>query len=636
MKLSSKFFQTILFIVLFALVVFGQSTPDTFLVKPYLQFGQKTSMHVLWETHGPSTATVEYTEAILHKAKTVSFEKTIEIKDLKNLHEIKLDNLKPSTKYLYRITSHIGNKKIISGIKTFKTNIEDDEPYFFSFIADTQRNNGTPWAWGRIAELIWKERPHFVVMGGDLVDKGSVKTDWTHHFFPHGNVMMSRYPMYTILGNHEQDAQNYYDYMVNPEPEYYYTFTYGNAQFFMIDTNRDVAEGSEQYTWLDWELSKSKATWKFVVHHHPPYSSDSDDHGDTFIGASNGGSLHARNLTPLFDKYNVDFDLFGHTHLYERTWPIFENKIDKVNGTVYINAGGAGGYLEDFDPVRNWFSLDQEVTHHYTTFAIHGDELIFKAINDKGELFDSFTLTKNRNKKTSTYSKPPAPKMQYDKAVFQDEAIVKLDKLSDEFSIRYTLDGSEPTSQSMTYANPLIIKENTEFKAACFSSNGVSSGVIKQKFTKMAPMKGLNKNVSKNQGLSYKYYEGEWSKLPDFSKLKPVKEGKVNHVNTDGIQPREQGFGLSLEGYIEVPETDTYTFYLYTDDGSKLYLNDQMLIDSDGNHGARYDYGTVILEKGKHKLKIDYHQQTGGYHLSAGMKVNGKDKRPFNPWQLSH
>jgi hypothetical protein len=67
-----------------------------------------------------------------------------------------------------------------------------------------------------------------------------------------------------------------------------------------------------------------------------------------------------------------------------------------------------------------------------------------------------------------------------------------------------------------------------------------------------------------------------------------------------------------------------------------MYINDQLIIDSDGNHGARYDYGTLILEKGKHKIKIDYHQQTGGYHLSAGMKVNGKDKRPFSPWQLSH
>lgn len=636
MNSITKTLQIILFILLSAVVIFAQGQQDTFLVKPYLQYGQKTSMHVLWETNEPSTAVVEYTEAILNNTKTVNFTQQIAIKEPKNLHEIKLDNLKPSTKYLYRVNANFPNgRKIISDIKTFKTNVNDNEAFFFSFISDTQKNNQTPWAWGRIADLIWKERPNFVVMGGDLVDKGSVKTDWTHHFFPYGNIMMSRYPMYTILGNHEQDAQHYYDYMVNPEPEYYYTFTYGNAQFFMIDTNRDVTEGSEQYTWLDWELSKSTATWKFVVHHHPPYSSDSDDHGDTFHGASGAGS-HARNLTPLFDKYNVDFDLFGHTHLYERTWPIFENKIDKVNGTIYINAGGAGGYLEDFDPVRHWFSLEQEVTHHYTTFAIHGDELIFKAINDKGELFDGFTLTKNRNKKTSTYSKPASPKLSFDKSVFQDEANLRLEKLSDEFTIRYTLDGSEPTILSPVYAEPLRIKESAELKAACFTTNGVSSGVVKQKFVKMQPVKAIVDKINTKPGLKYKYYEGEWQNIPEFSKLKPVKEGHIKLINLDGINPREQHFGISAEGYVEIPETNTYTFYLYTDDGSKMYINDQLLIDSDGNHGARYDYGTVILEKGRHKLKIDYIQQTGGYYFSAGIKVNGKDKKPFNPWQLSH
>ena len=226
--------------------------------------------------------------------------------------------------------------------------------------------------------------------------------------------------------------------------------------------------------------------------------------------------------------------------------------------------------------------------------------------------------------------------MSFDKSVFQDAASVKLDRLSDEFTIRYTMDGSEPTIQSPLYTSQLNIKESAVLKAASFTNNGVSSGVVSQKFIKMQPVKAIEDKMNTKQGLKYKYYEGEWKNIPDFGKLKPVKEGTIKLINTDGINPREQHFGISAEGYIEVPETDTYTFYLYTDDGSKMYINDQLLIDSDGNHGARYDYGTLILEKGKHKIKIDYIQQTGGYYFSAGVKVNGKDKKPFNPWQLSH
>ncbi|HMP31639.1 MAG TPA: fibronectin type III domain-containing protein [Saprospiraceae bacterium] len=108
---KSKIIQTILFFFLSAIVIFGQATTDTFLVKPYLQFGQKTSMHVLWETHQPSTATIEYTEAMISKSKTVNFTNKIELSQAKTLHEIKLDNLKPATKYIYRVTSHLQNGK---------------------------------------------------------------------------------------------------------------------------------------------------------------------------------------------------------------------------------------------------------------------------------------------------------------------------------------------------------------------------------------------------------------------------------------------------------------------------------------------------------------------------------------------
>jgi phosphodiesterase/alkaline phosphatase D-like protein len=58
----------------------------------------------------------------------------------------------------------------------------------------------------------------------------------------------------------------------------------------MIDSNRDLYEGSEQYNWLEWELSKSTAMWKIAMHHHPPYTSDSNDYGDTAKELSNLGS----------------------------------------------------------------------------------------------------------------------------------------------------------------------------------------------------------------------------------------------------------------------------------------------------------------------------------------------------------
>ena len=60
-----------------------------------------------------------------------------------------------------------------------------------------------------------------------------------------------------------------------PQPEMYYSFDFGNAEFFMIDGNRKLHEGSDQLEWLENALEQSDATWKFAVLHQPPYTSDS-------------------------------------------------------------------------------------------------------------------------------------------------------------------------------------------------------------------------------------------------------------------------------------------------------------------------------------------------------------------------
>ena len=138
--------------------------------------------------------------------------------------------------------------------------------------------------------------------------------------------LISRVAMFPVLGNHEQNARNYYNYMSLPDPEYFYKFTYGNADFFMIDTNQRVDLQSKQYQWLDEQLTASKATWKFVCHHHPPYSSDENDYGDLWkTNRSSRGDVRARVLVPLYEEHNVDVVWNGHIHSYERTWPIRNN-----------------------------------------------------------------------------------------------------------------------------------------------------------------------------------------------------------------------------------------------------------------------------------------------------------------------
>lgn len=165
-------------------------------------------------------------------------------------------------------------KRVKSKVSTFQTAPVGDSPVTFAIISDTQ---GNPKVSGKLANFAWGQRPHFLLIPGDLVGTGGNKQHWLKHFFPSMRPLIERVAFFPVLGNHEQNAKYYYDYVSLPDPEYYYTFNYRNIQFFMIDSNKKTDPSSEQYKWLQKKLEKSDAYWKFVCHHHPVYSSDEND-----------------------------------------------------------------------------------------------------------------------------------------------------------------------------------------------------------------------------------------------------------------------------------------------------------------------------------------------------------------------
>ncbi len=614
------------------LFVNAQAVQDSLLVKPYLQYATQHGITVLWETTSESSAMVEFDEILKDRPKQ-TFSQNVKGKKSGFLHEIRLEGLKPNTKYRYRVRSTFANgREMVSEPSSFKTVVGNDDGVFFAFIGDTQQQPVTPWAWGKIAQRLWEERPQFIIHAGDLVDKGEQKSDWVEQFFPAGQKVMSHYPLYSVLGNHEHDAQFYYDYMANPAPEYYYTFRYGPVQFFMLDTNRDVSEGSEQYNWLEWALAESDAPWKMVVHHHPPYSTEEDNAISTF-------KSFARNLVPLYEAYGVDFCLFGHTHLYERSWPLFNDRISMENGIVYINSGGAGGGLDDFDPHRSWFTKELETGHHYTTFSIFENHLSFRAIAHDGRVFDFFEMEKDKyanGKQLAKLLVPPPPRIDFDYAVFDKTKEVVLTPLFKEHQIYYTLDGSEPTLNSLKYTGPIQIKETCQLKTRAYTQDHRAGRVISRNFKKMDPLKAT-KVRSPKKGLRFTYYEGEWMEVPDFEKLQAVASGVVKMVTDKVDAPmRKDHFGLVLSGYVHIEKTGTYKLYLNSDDGSKMYIDGQLAVDNDGSHSSKVEKGTLVLEAGKHRIRIEYFDDYGGDNLSAGIVDEEEGLIPFTPWQLTH
>ena len=355
-----------------------------FEVSPYLQFATRTGITIMSETTEDTDCEVKYGTTYPPKEVAKSAKAG-------TMHEIPLTNLQPNTKYFYQVTCATADgKTVTSKPLTFATAVGPTDAYSFCVIGDTQRN---PAATSRVAKIMWERRPNFVIHVGDVVNDGEQKWQWTGDLFKSCEELLARVPIYPCLGNHEKNHPNYYKYFSLPKPEYYYSYTYGNAEFFVLDTNKSVAVDTEQYKWLAAALAKSTAKWKVCYHHHPCYSSDSDDYGNTWKGNTTFGALKHKGLIPLYEKHNVDMVLNGHIHLYERTHPIRGGKVDP-KGVVHVTSGGGGGNLEDFDPVPAFFKKQGRVTFHCCYFTVHGGQLECRVFDDEGRLFDQWELKK--------------------------------------------------------------------------------------------------------------------------------------------------------------------------------------------------------------------------------------------------
>jgi 3',5'-cyclic AMP phosphodiesterase CpdA len=356
---------------------------NQFVVEPFLQFGTQDGMTVIWQLEQAGAAT-------LHWGPTEACDQRIDSPAAQSIHQVRISGLSAETQYFFRVTA--GEGALASEVRTFQTACRPGTPVAFAVIGDTQER---PQIARPVAELAWAQRPQFLLLAGDLVDNGEENSDWTEQFFPSLSPLISRVPLFPVLGNHEKNARNYFDYMALPDPEYCYQFSYGDADFFMIDSNRNVDPDSEQYRWLDQALGESRAIWKFVCHHHPPYSSDENDYGDLWkTNQSTRGDLRVRQLVPLYEKHHVDIVWTGHIHSYERTWPIRENAAVTEGGTIYVVTGGGGGTLETPAPSRPFFQNNVRHGHHYCMVALHRGVLELKAYTLDDRLFDSLRIEK--------------------------------------------------------------------------------------------------------------------------------------------------------------------------------------------------------------------------------------------------
>ena len=189
------------------------------------------------------------------------------------------------------------------------------------------------------------------------------------------------------------------------------------------------------------------------------------------------------------------------------------------------------------------------------------------------------------------------------------DALATITHPREDVDIRFTLDGSDPNISSPKYSEPIELSKSTVVSARAYMGNQTSK-------IARAHYRILKTNSNDLHGIKYRYYEGSgWDFLPIFQKLHAKKTGKTYQFRIDSINQVDAQFAIAYESYLQIDTPGSYAFYLTSDDGSKLIINDETVIDNDGSHGAKTRKGSVDLPKGKSKIEVQYFNNGGGSWL---------------------
>ena len=205
-------------------------------------------------------------------------------------------------------------------------------------------------------------------------------------------------------------------------------------------------------------------------------------------------------------------------------------------------------------------------------------------------------------------------------------ALVTMETVAPKAVTRYTTDGSIPTSSSSLYEKPFTLDSTTVVTARSFDISGNASQPVAAYFRIVATNQG--------HGVHAHFYPGaDWNHLPVFSYVKSTREWDSYEIGLDREQimpllgKDSSTFGVTFGGYLQIDQGGKYSFYTQSDDGSKLYIDGQEVVNNDGDHGVIERKGDIELSGGRHRIRVEYYNGGGGFWLDAMYKGPGVPKQ---------
>ncbi len=385
-------------------------------------------------------------------------------------------------------------------------------------------------------------------------------------------------------------------------------------------------EGDIQHGWG--RLTPKQMTgmfWKSLI------SGTYAGHGETYhredniLWWSKGGVLHGKSEERIkfFKSYLKDMPMEGY------------KPIDKYSGGIY---GKHYLYYFDIEKPLVWtFDLPEWRNYQAEIIDVWNmtSKVIDKNFNGKftidlpGEAYLAVKITAVGN----LY--PVAPiTINHDGGGFYKKAMIKLTQ-QDNVPVYFTLDGSDPDENDDRYSKPITISERLTFKAIAIDKEGSKSNIIESEFAPLPDVRESQTLENKSKGLQYICFEGEFDKLPKVESVEIIKSGIAERISTE-YGCGENHYCLDFNGYIKVPEDEVYTFYSRSDDGSKLWIGNELVVDNDGVHGPIIKHGQIVLRKGYHPIRVQFFENEWDAILNVSYRIAGGEMNAISADMLYH
>ncbi len=334
---------------------------------PYLQNPTPTSIVICWVTPEPCKGEVRYGPGRALKEKAVEAADTI-------YHQVEIKGLTPGTAYSFQVAD--GDFTGATGaFETFPA--KPDAPFSFVAYGDTRSGHDVH---RKVVGAMAKHGAKFAIHSGDLVESGSSAPQWDT-YFDINKEFLFKVPLFATQGNHEHGAKLYFDHLVLPGNEKWYSFRYANALFICLDAATSPRRDRGQLEFLATSLKENAdAEFVFPFFHNPilTCSTIKDRREDTKDLYEAWGKI--------FEDAKVTVAIGGHNHNYQRA---------EKNGVQYVTSGGGGAGLYAIGDKLPETKVAVRV-NHYSLVTIRGKRARWETFDLAGKTIDSLDLPARR------------------------------------------------------------------------------------------------------------------------------------------------------------------------------------------------------------------------------------------------